>query len=369
MSEILNAVQQLGTKVTERHAEMKQNIEKLEAEIKTIRAKGNTLNGGGGSVEPSISLEGQREAFEAFRSGKTREFTPEVKSMTLGASLTGPGASISAPARLVSEPNQAVRLRTLFPNQPMITSSLPIIQETGQVGGFGTVAESAEKPTLDFALSETPAKAETIAAIVNISRQMLMDLDYVGFQGWLNTRLIELYYQKEDQQLMQGNGTSPNLKGLLDVGNWTPAATPSSTNDVEQIVSAMIQLKGYGRTPTAIIVHTSALAGLLLNKASGSGEFDLPNYISVNAFGGISILGVPVIDSQAQETPNFSVVDGSRMLFGVREPISINMFEQHGTNVQTNMITIRCEARVAFAANGEYNHILGAFSGSPTYPL
>jgi hypothetical protein len=50
-----------------------------------------------------------------------------------------------------------------------------------------------------------------------------------------------------------------------------------------------------GRNPKAIIIHPGSYTNLLLNTASGSGDFDLPNYVSVNAQGGINILGVPVL--------------------------------------------------------------------------
>jgi hypothetical protein len=37
------------------------------------------------------------------------------------------------------------------------------------------------------------------------------------------------------------------------------------------------------------------------------------------------------------------------MVMGIRENFRIEMFEQDGNNVRTNRITIRAEARVAFA--------------------
>ncbi len=60
-------------------------------------------------------------------------------------------------------------------------------------------------------------------------------------------------------------------------------------------------------------------------------------------------LGVPVMDSVAQTLGRFNILDTDQMVMGIRENFRIEMFEQDGNNVRTNRITIRAEARVAFA--------------------
>ena len=83
--------------------------------------------------------------------------------------------------------------------------------------------------------------------------------------------------------------------------------------------------------------------------------------VSVNAQGGINILGVSVIDTLAQTSGRFNILDTSQMLMGVREDFHIEMFKEDGDNVRKNKVTIRAEARIAFANYSPSNVIQGTF--------
>ena len=58
----------------------------------------------------------------------------------------------------------------------------------------------------------TDAPAQYIAGFVRISRQMLDDVP--AMTSFLQARLLEKYLLAEDAQLLNGNGTAPNLTGL-----------------------------------------------------------------------------------------------------------------------------------------------------------
>jgi hypothetical protein len=49
------------------------------------------------------------------------------------------------------------------------------------------------------------------------------------------------------------------------------------------------------------------------------------------------------------------------MVMGIRESLNIRMFEQDSTNVRYNKITVRAEARIAFANYSPLNVIQGTF--------
>ena len=64
----------------------------------------------------------------------------------------------------------------------------------------------------------------------------------------------------------------------------------------------------------------------------------------------MTIAGVPVVWTTAQAEDTYTVGDfthGSSLLF--RESPRVEFFNQDGTNVRENKITIRIEERVAFA--------------------
>ena len=75
--------------------------------------------------------------------------------------------------------------------------------------------------------------------------------------------------------MIGADGVSPNISGINDTGNWTAAAS-DSTSDVVRLVSAIIQLRALERNPTGVIIHPTNYESILLNQAAGSGTFDLP---------------------------------------------------------------------------------------------
>jgi hypothetical protein len=136
---------------------------------------------------------------------------------------------------------------------------------------------------------------------------------------WLQQRMLEADMAVEDDQLLNG-GTSPNLSGINDTGNFTASTSLSTDNPVRQLVRGIIQLRALGRKPTGIIIiHPLNYENVLLNIADGSGEFNLPSYVSVNATGGVNILGVPVVDTTAQTLNRYNIIDNNGSLFAIRQ--------------------------------------------------
>ena len=88
--------------------------------------------------------------------------------------------------------------------------------------------------------------------------------------------------------------------------------------------------------------------GFFKNKASGSGEYDLPEGVTfVN--GQLYLFGIPVYASTAITAPDYVVGDfdmGAQLL--TQEGMRIEFFEQDGTNVRENKVTVRIEATMRF---------------------
>jgi hypothetical protein len=105
--------------------------------------------------------------------------------------------------------------------------------------------------------------------------------------------------------------------------------------DTNGFINFYITFKLTARNPTppkqVIVIHPSDLSRIYLNVSAGSAEFDLPDYVTVNAQGGISFLGVPVMDSVAQTLGRFNILDTHQMVMGIRENFRIECLNKMGT--------------------------------------
>jgi len=261
---------------------------------------------------------------------------------------------------IIELPKRKLHIRDLITGGAMGTSStFNYVKEVAGEGSIATVAEGATKPQFDLDLTEAQVPAQWIAGFLKISRNMLDDV--TGMTTFLNSRLPELLLRVEDNQLLNGNGTSPNLSGITDSGNHTAPTSGGSTIDVEQLVEAIAQLEGYDREANGILLHPSDYYKILLNKSGGSEEYDLPSLVTfIN--GQLYVGGVPVFRSTAAALDKFIVGDwvmGANLI--TREPVKIEIFEQDGTNVQQNKLTVRIEERVAFPIYGDNYFIYGDF--------
>ena len=100
-----------------------------------------------------------------------------------------------------------------------------------------------------------------------------------------------------------------------------------------------------------------------MNKASGSGEYDLPQGVTFGADGVLRILGIPVGKLQALATNDYIVGDfkGGVEIYQ-QEAMQIEMFAQDGTNVRTNQVTVRIEETIAMPVYGSNYFIKGSSS-------
>ena len=252
-----------------------------------------------------------------------------------------------------------VHVRDLLPiNQAGPGNSYTYMKENGVgEGAIAPTAETGTKPQFDLDLIEATVNFETIAGWIRFTRKAMRNIP--GFIAWLQQRLPELLFKVEDQQLLYGNGTTPNIKGIATAGNFTAADT-SSTQIELALIDGLSQMEDLlERYPTGIVVRPRVYYNFFKNQASTSGMFDLPkNYIFTN--GVLYISGVPVIPTTAVNSGDYFVGDwqnGAQLL--IQESMRLEFFEQDSDNVTKNKITARIEETIAFPVYGSDYFVKG----------
>jgi HK97 family phage major capsid protein len=161
---------------------------------------------------------------------------------------------------------QAVRLPTVITpgeQQPTVASLLPqgrttqnaiaYMEETTTTTGAAETAESGSKPEAALAFTERTSAVRKIAVSLPITDEALDDIPFI--ESYIDTRLRQFVSYREDSQLLVGNGTAPNLRGILNVsGVQTQAKGADPVPDAVFKAMTLIRTNAFLQ-PTGAVFH------------------------------------------------------------------------------------------------------------------
>ena len=323
---------------------VKDEIEKLEAKQNRVKMNQVEVKGFNASLADAIEQNADSIAKVGRGEQKRSSFildTKAVGNMTEAVNLTGDITRQYA-NQVYALPSRKVHMRSFLPIGSLSTGLFTFPYESGGEGDPATQTQGSAKAQVDFDITMKDAAAQYIAGFVRISRQMLDDIP--AMTSFLQARLLEKYLVAEDAQILSGNGTAPNLQGILPVAT---AATGAATVDVEQLVQAIAQLESSNYSATGILVNPSDWAAIM-NTKNTNAAYSLPASTVVTTDGSVSIAGIPLYKSTAIAVDKFLVGDyamGAQIM--QNQGISVQFSEQDSDNFTKNMITVRVEARIA----------------------
>lgn len=359
------ALKELEDKFEAKFKTMNEYSEQLERQIKGKELTREEQKGFAALLAEGLEKDwSEITRFKSSSKGKVFQLTnmKAAADMTIANSVTDPGAYFTTVLPGIRTlPNRRVHMRDIINLGTMTTSSVDYIREESVTGDLTTVAEGAAKPQIQPLFSEKQATAQYIAGWLRISRKMLDDMQ--ALRSYLQMRLMEMYLKVEDAQILSGDGTGSNLEGILTVAT---ALNDNTGPNIERIVHAISQLESSDYYATGVVLHPAAYYEIALNKATGSGEYDLPLALVVIQNGQLYVAGVPVYKTTAMPRDTFVVGDwdlGAQLF--IREQPVVEFFDQDANNVTTNKITVRIEGRVALAIYREAAFVQGTFDNIP----
>mgnify|MGYP006187513527 CR=1 FL=1 len=119
---------------------------------------------------------------------------------------------------IIAPPDRKLTIRDLLMPGRMDGNALEFVQETGFTNNADVVAEGAKKAQSDIKFDLKSTTAKVIAHFMKASRQILDDSSQL--QSYIDGRLRYGLAFKEEQQILNGDGTGQNLLGII------PQATP-----------------------------------------------------------------------------------------------------------------------------------------------
>lgn len=291
----------------------------------------------------------------------------EVKAagtITLGNNYTGGTVGLTDfEAGLNPIATRTPLLRQLVNVRPVSSMYVAWAEMANRDGAVNTVAEGAAKPEIDFDIVEATKKVEKIAGYIKASKESLADISFL--QSEINQELITQINLKLDSQLYSGNGTTPNLKGIVTYApTFAVASTPFALGidganrfDVLRVAAAIVAANNF--TPNIALINPQDAAMMELAKNTQGNYIFPPFYLN----GGQQIAGLRVYTSTVVTAGDFLVGDFTKDHLGIREEINIQIGYEND-DFTKNLVTILGEMRaVNYIKTNDVNaFVKGTFS-------
>lgn len=282
-----------------------------------------------------------------FVGGRSQKFRIEVKS-----TLTGSDTNVAPDrlARIVPGASQPLTIESLYAHVPTASNAIEFTKESSITNNAAETAEGASKPETDLTWALVNRPISTVAHWIKISRQLASD--NAALAAYVNARMVYGVNRRIESQLVTGNGTSPNISGFMNTGNFTAhgyaaAALGSTLPKVVLIRKIIADLWAAGYPPTAIVLNPADWAQVeidILTTTSNAVR------VGVNAEGQQTLFGVPVVQSVGMTADLVAV--GNFSMHGTifeREGVVVEMSDSDSDNFVRNLITVRAERRLALA--------------------
>lgn len=237
-------------------------------------------------------------------------------------------------------------IRGLFRSIPVATNMVTSLREEAWTNSAAEVSQGAAKPESDLTFEQYNVPITTVAHWIKVSNQLLADAPAIV--SYIETRLRDGLAQRIDAQLLNGDGTSPNLSGLTDSGNFTTYTPSSDDTLVDAINRAKYLLWARGYAPDTVIVNPADWGAMerLRESSGGAYLYGMPGVAA-----GVNPFGVRVVLSSNMSTGYFWIGNVAR---------AATLYERQGSVIEmgyvdkdftNNLVTIRAEERLGLGVD------------------
>jgi HK97 family phage major capsid protein len=335
---------------TERNDEIAAEMKRLEGEITELFQKGTK----GETKQAPKSIGAQfveSEQFKNYQSGSSNKASMEFKNTIIGegGSPQEPNNDIvplQTMAGIVGGAFRQLRLLDLINTGQASGNTIHYTRELTFSNAAAETAEGTTKPeaTLTFEGIDTPVR--TIAHFLKVSKQVLDDAP--ALQSYIDRRLRYGVELRMEKQIINGDGTSPNLSGMLASGNFTSLTAASGDNNFDFANKAKYKVVESDYQADYYLINPADW-GAMERLKDNDGRYSGDGAVGYLQNGLIPTLwGLPVIPSNSVPAGKLLSVANDASMFWQRQASTVEIFDQNEDDVKNNLLTIRGEARGAF---------------------
>lgn len=358
-------------------AETKATVDELALKFNSLTEAEKQLKAQLGELEqefariPAQASAAQRTTVgaEVIKSEALKEFAKSVQgnrriSVPVNAALLSVDVAegVVEPQRLPGidvMPKQRLFIRDLIATGRTTSPAIFWVQQTGFTNAASVVPENTAKPYSNISFDTKITPVTTIAHMFKASKQILDD--FAQLQSTVDAEMRYGLKYVEEQEILFGDGTGAHLDGIVPQASaFSAAFTPDDMTQIDQLRLAMLQAQLARLPASGHVLHFTDWAKIELTKDS------LGRYIIGNPLGvvGPTLWGLPVVSTEIAAFQGKFLTGAFQtgaQIFD-REDANVVISTENADDFEKNMISIRCEERLALAVKRPEAFIFGTFT-------
>lgn len=273
---------------------------------------------------------------------KGAEATVEISLKALFDSAGAGGVESTRTGKVVENAVTPLDVLDLIPQTTTSQAAVTYMEETTFTNNAAEVAEGGLYPESALGLTEQTSSVRKVATWLPVTDELFEDVPRA--REYVNNRLPFMVRQRLNGQILTGNGTAPNLRGLLNVaGIQTQAAGTDPVPDA--VYKAMTKVRTVGQAiPNAAVFNPNDWQAVrLLRTADGIYIWGSPSEAGPERIWGLRVV-------QAQSLTENTGVVGDFANFSelaVRRGIDVQVSNSHADFFVNGKQAVRADVRAA----------------------
>ncbi|MCF6376905.1 phage major capsid protein [Nocardioides KLBMP 9356] len=335
---------------------MNDELSDLGSEVDRLKAVANAAEASAERAAERGEHEGERDVTErnrakSFGEGfvKSSAFTEKGQEATIEIDLktlldtSGYVPETTRTGRVVDFATRPIQVLDLIPQTTTTQAGVTYMEETTFTNNAAEIAEAGTYPESALGLTEKTSMVRKVGTWLPVTDETLEDVPRA--RQYIDNRLPFMVRQRLDSQVLVGNGTAPNLRGVLNVaGIQTQAKGADPVPDA--VYKAIVKVRTVGwAMPDAYVTNPTDWQDVrLLRTADGIYIWGNPSEPGPEKIWGLQVAqaaGLTVDTGVVGDFGNFSEL-------AVKRGIETKISDSHSTFFVEGKQAIRADVRAAF---------------------
>jgi HK97 family phage major capsid protein len=232
------------------------------------------------------------------------------------------------------------------------------LEETTFTNAAAEAAEGAAAAESALAFTERTESIRKMATFLPVTDELLADV--AGIQGYVNSRLSTMMKLRLDNQLINGDGSAPNLTGILNksgINTFAFGSYSGKLRKIGQVYQAITEIRKDAFVEAdAVVMHPSDWYDIVTEESSveTSGSRN-PLFVVAGGFGeavapklwGLNVVPSTAIAEGTMLVGKFGGGDAAQVI--MREGVDLAVSDSHSDFFTKNQLAIRLTMRLGFA--------------------